>query len=90
MKEQDLEGLILAKAGIERLNLNVNYKELPYQQMIPSCCQGALAIELREDNIELLEMVNVFCDETSDLEIQKERAFLKEPSAEGMNSIPQR
>ena len=52
MKEQDLEGLILAKAGIERLNLDVNYKELPYQQMIPSCCQGALAIELREDNIE--------------------------------------
>lgn len=87
MKEQDLEGLILAKAGIERLNLDVNYKELPYQQMIPSCCQGALAIELREDNIELLEMVNVFCDETSDLEIQTERAFLKEMNSSCQNPI---
>jgi hydroxymethylbilane synthase len=51
MAEQDLDGLILAQAGLERLGLEEHIVEiLDPQWMLPAVGQGALAIECRLDD----------------------------------------
>lgn len=74
-----LDGLILAAAGLHRLHLNDKITQyFSPEEMIPSPCQGILAIELRADNTELLEKL----DSLSDAETQRaaiaERRFLEQ------------
>lgn len=87
MKDNDYDGLILAKAGCNRLHINETIEVLSYEQMIPSCCQGALAIELKADNVDLINIVNEFCDEKSDIETSCERYFLQEMNGNCKNPI---
>lgn len=72
-----IDGIILAAAGLKRLNLQDEITEyLPAELMIPAPCQGTLAIELRADATELLEKVNAFYDEDTELATEVEREFL--------------
>jgi len=61
LKENKWDGLIMAEAAIERLNLNVPYYSFSKDQMIPSAAQGALAVEIssnRNDLSYILEKIN--------------------------------
>lgn len=76
LKTEGLDGIILAYAGIKRMGLEKHIKEiLPLNSMIPSCGQGAIAIEVREekDALKLLAAIN---DEQSFREISIERRLL--------------
>jgi hydroxymethylbilane synthase len=76
LKTEGLDGIILACAGIKRMGLEKYIKEIfPVNTMIPSCGQGAIGIEVREekDSLKLLEPIN---DEQSFQEISVERTLL--------------
>ena len=46
--------------------------------MIPAPAQGTLAIELKADNLDLLEKLNALSDEAAQESVDVERSFLKQ------------
>lgn len=76
--EEDLDAIVIAAAGIKRLNLvDINVYYFDYDEMIPSPAQGALAIEVKKDNIKLIEMINSLSDEDTNIKVGAERSFMK-------------
>lgn len=91
MKENDYDGIVLAKAGLNRLKIeDLNVVDLSVDQMIPSPCQGALAIEIRKDRTDLQELMNEIQDPVSTTEVQCERGFLQEMHADCHSPIAAR
>lgn len=78
MEEQELDGIILAAAGLHRLGMRETVTVyLEPDEMIPAPAQGALALELREDNVELKAMLDALSDRESDETVAVERCFLE-------------
>jgi hydroxymethylbilane synthase len=76
--EEDLNAIIVALAGVRRLGLEDRITEIiPFEILMPAVGQGALGIEVREDDKDVIEMVRHLDDETSRPTIEAERAFLK-------------
>jgi len=76
LKTEGLDGIILACAGLKRMGLEKHIKEImPLTSMIPSCGQGAIGIEIRneKDALKLLAPIN---DEHSFFEVAIERMLL--------------
>ncbi len=69
------DGIVLAKAGITRLGVDVKYTELSVFDFSPSPGQGAIAIVAREDDSETISMLKKIEDPDSRLEIEAERAL---------------
>lgn len=85
--ESDLDAMILAFAGVHRLNLDDHISQIiPFEIMLPAVGQGAMAIEIREDDLELKELLQNFNDEDTRLCISAERAFLR--ALEGGCQVP--
>lgn len=79
MEEQQLDGIVLAAAGLKRLGMeDVITQYLAPEDMISAPAQGALALEVREDQKELQKMLDVFCDEETMNEVCAERNFLEQ------------
>ena len=77
-KQEPIDGIILAAAGLHRLGLAANITEyFSVDDMVPSPAQGRLAIEIAESNKELLDIVNTISDEQSRQIVFLERGFLK-------------
>lgn len=75
-KEMDIDGIILAVAGLKRLNLDHQIDEyLDPSIVIPACGQGSIAIELRKEDQDLLS--NLSIDSKKLFEVNIEREFLK-------------
>ena len=76
--ESDLDGLILAFAGVHRLGLGNRISQtIPFNIMLPAVGQGAVAIEVRESDAEVLELAAKLDDEITRTCITAERAFLR-------------
>lgn len=78
MQEQKLDGIVLAAAGLKRLGMEkwiTQYLEV--EEMVSAPAQGALAIEVHQDNEKLIEMLDFLSDKGSSIEIQAEREFLQ-------------
>lgn len=74
---EGLDALVLAAAGLRRLGLEGRISEyLSPARFVPACAQGALALELRQDNAELLTLLNSLCSPEDDAAVTAERAFL--------------
>lgn len=71
----DFDGIVLAKAGITRLGVDVKYTELSVFDFSPSPGQGAIAIVAREDDPQTISMLKKIEDSDSRLEIEAERAL---------------
>jgi len=71
----DFDGIVLAKAGITRLGVDVKYTELSVFDFSPSPGQGAIAIVAREDDTQTISMLKKIEDPDSRLEIEAERAL---------------
>ena len=79
LHETELDGIILAAAGIKRLigeEIITEYFEA--DQMVPAAGQGALGIEVREDDLETKTLLDVINDSQSETEVLAERAVLQE------------
>jgi hydroxymethylbilane synthase len=74
-----LDAVVLAAAGLRRLGLADSITELlPLGDFPPSPGQGAIGIQLRAADTELLEMLNSYGDPTTNAAVLAERALLAE------------
>jgi hydroxymethylbilane synthase len=74
-----LDAVILAACGLRRLGLDEAITELLDPVLFaPSPGQGALAVQVRAGDRELLEMLNAFGDPDADAAVRAERALLAE------------
>ncbi len=69
--------LVMASAGLKRLGLRpAHATPLEVEQFVPAVGQGLLAVEVRQADRELLELLGALDDTRSRLEALAERAFL--------------
>ncbi|MBI4446732.1 MAG: hydroxymethylbilane synthase [Acidobacteria bacterium] len=78
MREQGLNAIVLAAAGLRRLGLArfICYR-FPFSEMIPAVGQGALAIEIRSQDSELKELLSVMDHLETRRCVYAERTFLR-------------
>ena len=87
MHDGHCQGLIMAAAGIERLGLQEHISEyLNETQMLTAPGQGAIAIEIREEDNSTLEFLSVLNHKESVICVTAERSFLNR--LEGGCQIP--
>lgn len=86
-EESDLDAMILAFAGVHRLELDARIAQIiPFEIMLPAVGQGAMAVEIRAEDSELSEILQVINDEETFQCAIAERAFLR--SLEGGCQVP--
>lgn len=79
IETEGLDGVVLAQAGLKRLGLDHQITQVfTADEMIPAVGQGALAIECRADDVEMLDMLSLIDDEPTRLAVEGERSFLNQ------------
>jgi hydroxymethylbilane synthase len=82
IKSQNLDGVILAAAGLERLGLKDQITEyLSPEICLPAARQGAVAVEVRKESVELKNILKEAEDQNTALAVWAEHAFLREMEA---------
>ncbi len=77
IESENLDGIVLAASGVIRADLEEKITEfLPIDLMIPAPAQGALALEIRENDEELEKMIDAIKDEISQIQTDAERSYL--------------
>ncbi|MCA1056339.1 hydroxymethylbilane synthase [Rossellomorea aquimaris] len=78
LQNEDYDAIILAAAGLSRMGWtsDVVTEFLDPDLCLPAVGQGALSIECREDDKELLDLLHRFSDEETTKTVTAERAFL--------------
>lgn len=85
--ESDWDAMILAYAGIGRLELEGVIKQIiPTEMILPAVSQGVMAVEVRENDTEIIDIVKVLNDKKSEIETAGERSFLN--TLEGGCQVP--
>lgn len=87
MHEEGLDGIILAYAGVKRLGFMDSISQIiPVEQILPAVGQGAVAVEIRQDDEPVRRILESINDTECWLETSTERAFLAE--LEGGCQVP--
>jgi hydroxymethylbilane synthase len=88
LDEGNYQAIVLAAAGMKRLGFDETRAHwvVPPDICIPAVGQGALGIEARLDDDELLALLTHLEDEKTRLEVEAERAFLSK--LEGSCKVP--
>ncbi len=74
----EADGAVLAAAGLTRMNLSERVADyLSAQRFVPPPGQGALAVEVREDDRRMLEILECIEHPATRFEVTAERAFLE-------------
>jgi hydroxymethylbilane synthase len=78
LKEEDYDAIILAVAGLKRMGWSEDIvtEYLAPEVCVPAVGQGALAIECREDDAEVRELLSKLNDEYTERAVTAERTFL--------------
>jgi hydroxymethylbilane synthase len=79
LKEQNYDAIVLASAGLERLNINLNEFEqvaLKAPMFIPAPAQGVLAFQIRESDENMKKICSVLHDKDNALITEIERQIL--------------
>jgi hydroxymethylbilane synthase len=85
--ESELDGMILAYAGLHRLGFGDRMNQLiPSEIMLPAVGQGAVAIEIRNGDNRTANIVGRIDDLATNLRVTAERAFLRK--LEGGCQVP--
>lgn len=87
-REEGYDAIILAAAGLERVgwDKSIVSEYLEPELCLPAVGQGALGIECREDDKEVLELLGKINDATTELTVAAERSFLH--TVEGGCQVP--
>ena len=86
IERDDLDAVILACAGLDRLGLAGRISErIPSERMLPAVCQGTLALEARGDD-PLAERLATLSDPRAATAVAAERPFLER--LEGDCTVP--
>lgn len=87
MDSQNLDGIVLAAAGLHRMGWEDKVTQyLNPEDFVPAVGQGALAIEIREDDHLIEDLVNEIKHQETENAVLAERSYLKE--IEGSCKIP--
>ncbi len=87
MRDENFDGIILAAAGLERLEMFDDIKEeLSYDICLPAVSQGVIGVETRENDEEIIALVQLVNDKQAEICVKAERALLR--SLEGGCQIP--
>lgn len=85
--ESEWDAIILARAGVERLNLKKHISSfIPKDEILPAVGQGALGIEIHEDNKVVEEIVKTLHHDETYQAVIAERALLR--ALEGGCQVP--
>lgn len=77
LSDGDFDAIVLASAGLRRMGWEDRIVEtVPADTCIPAVGQGALALECREDDEELLRLLRLYHDERTARTVTAERSFL--------------
>lgn len=87
IETENLDGVVLAAAGIKRIGREeeIGYY-IPVEIVLPAPAQGALAIEIRENDEKIYDLIRPIEDRLSQMQIEAERAFLD--GVEGSCHLP--
>ena len=86
MREGQADALILARAGLERLELDAPHTVIPWETMLPAVGQGALAVTSLRDHPLQHEIRNALNHERTERATLAERAMLR--TLEGGCRVP--
>jgi hydroxymethylbilane synthase len=87
IREGEVDAAVLAAAGLRRMGFTEEITQvIPSDIMLPAPAQGALAIETREDDEDMLQMLTQLDDPESHNRITAERTFLA--AMEGGCQVP--
>ena len=79
LNRREIDATVLALAGLERLNLADQATHiLSAEEMLPAVAQGAIGIEIREDDQRTRKLLQPLNDWKTTICIQTERACLQE------------
>lgn len=85
--ESEWDAIILARAGVERLNLKKHISSfIPKEDILPAVGQGALGIEIHEDNKAVNEILKSLHHDETYKAVIAERALLR--ALEGGCQVP--
>jgi len=85
--ESNLDGVILAYAGLKRLGFESRISEvIPFNIMVPAVGQGAIAVEVREKDKQTIEILEKLEHRQTRVCVTAERAFLR--TLEGGCQVP--
>lgn len=77
-KEMELDGIVLAYAGIKRMGYEDLISELiPYDICLPAVGQGSIGIEILSDDLATAAIIAELDHKPSRIAIEAERAFMK-------------
>lgn len=79
LKEGDYDAILIAAAGVERLELDLDdftVEKLSTSEFVPAPAQGVLAWQVREDDEEIMEMIDGISDLDVLIKINIERQLL--------------
>ena len=74
LQSGEYDAIVLAKAGLDSLNIDIDYEEL---SIIPAIGQGIIAMQTRNDSFELNNIIKKINHEETYKQAQLERALLK-------------
>ncbi|HXU12202.1 MAG TPA: hydroxymethylbilane synthase, partial [Candidatus Binatia bacterium] len=77
LKRGDCDAILLARAGLSRLGIEFEGSVLGFEEMLPAPGQGAMAIEIRDQDRELEEFLRPHHHEPTAAAVAAERAFLR-------------
>ena len=87
LNAMNLDGIVLALAGLKRLGLEERITEIvPPEVSLPAIGQGALGIETRRNDHEVEDQIRFLNDRDSSIAVTAERTFLKK--LEGGCQVP--
>ncbi len=87
LDEGQYDAIILAAAGLKRLGLEHRISQyLEPDEVLPAIGQGALGLEVREDDKEMIESLSFLNHVATELAVKAERAFLRK--LEGGCQVP--
>ena len=79
LRVDDVDAIVVAKAALDRLDLNPEHMDaLPISILLPQVGQGALAIECRDEDFEVIQILKEIEDQKVRSLIDAERSFLAE------------
>lgn len=78
IKDENLDGIILAAAGMKRLGLEDKIGAyIEVEQMVPAPTQGILALQVRENDIDIENILKNIEDPETMIQMKAERAYMK-------------
>ncbi|MFC1591011.1 hydroxymethylbilane synthase [Thermodesulfobacteriota bacterium] len=87
IKTDGLDGIILAYAGVKRLGFaHLIAEKIPFELMLPAVGQGAVAVEIRENDPAVLNIVRRIHHQETAIATASERSFLR--TLEGGCQVP--